>query len=151
MTFLAPVAAELSGWTIKKVLPWVFVGVAIAGFGAALWVQSARIGAARSALESAQHDRDVARADAKRWMGSVDQMQRVIADQATQLTRQAADMRKAQQIADEAAQNQAQEISKLGMQLDSLKARAHAHPDQVRVLGPLVRDVLIGLRRNAAD
>jgi hypothetical protein len=142
MAFLAPVAAELGGWTLRKVLPWALLGLAVAGLDAALWVENARLGAAKTALQSALHDRDMAQADAKRWAGSAGQLQKVIDSQAAQLTHQAADLVTAEQVADDTAQAQAIEISSLANQIETLKARAHAHPDQVRPLGPIVTDVL---------
>lgn len=147
MTFLAPVAAELGGWTLRKILPWALLGLAVAGLGTVFWVESSRLSAARTQLASALRDRDTALADAKRWAGSAGQMQKVIDDQATQLTHQAADLAKAQQVADETAQAQATEISSLTNQLGNIKARAHAHPDQIRPLGPIVTDVLGSLQR----
>jgi len=146
MAFLAPVAAQVGGMTIKKILPWAIVAVAVIGLGGFAWIQSARLHAAQETIGTLRDRADTLAVDVLRWQKSAADMQGVIDDQAAQLTRQTADLAKAQSIADETAQQQAAEISDLNNQLDALKARANAHPDQVRPLGPIVLDVLGGMR-----
>lgn len=147
MAFLAPIAAEVGNWTLRRILPWAVCACLIFGLSMALWVEAARLDAVRAALAAARHDEELAQADAKRWAGADARMQRIIDDQAAQLSRQAADLAGAERVADELAATQARKISVLSDQIDALKARAHAHPDQVRPLGPIVTDVLVSLRK----
>lgn len=147
MAFLAPIAVELSGWTLRKILPWAICACAILGLSAALWVEVVRLDAARAALSAARHDDEIAQADAKRWAVAGARMQKIIDDQAAQLSRQAANLAGAARVADDLAAAQAKKISVLSDQIDALKARAHAHPDQARPLGPIVTDVLASLHK----
>lgn len=149
MAFLAPVAANLGGWSVRKLLPWLLFVAIILSLGAALWVQSARLEAVRAA-DTALHQRlDRADADVARWQAAAGQRDDVIRDQAAQLTRQRADAAAAAMIADATEVERRRQLNDLTQQIAQLKARAHAHPDQIRSLGPIVLDVLGGLHQQA--
>lgn len=148
MAFLAPLAADIGGNAFRKLLPWGLLLLVTLGLGAVIVVRSAQLEAARSALTAARHEDEMAKADVQRWTTATAQMRKVIDDQAMQLKRQAADLAAAQQIADESAAAEAMARNRLNSQLQSLKARADAHPTEIRPLGPLVIDVLGGLHRD---
>jgi uncharacterized protein (DUF3084 family) len=149
MAFLAPVAAELGGRTMGKVLPWALLGMAIFGLGAAIWVQSARLEAAQAQARSLEQRLQAATVDAARWQAASGARDDVIRDQATQLERLKADAALAQRVADETEAARQQQMADLNQQIVQWKARAHAHPDQVRPLGPIVVDVLGSLHDQA--
>ena len=148
MAFLTPFVADIGGATFRKLLPWGLLLLVITGLGAAFIVRSAQLEAARAALVAARHDDEIAKADVQRWTIATARMQKIVDDQAMQLKRQAADLAAAQRIADESAKAEAAQVDLLTSQLQSLKARANAHPTDVRPLGPIVTDVLSRLRRN---
>lgn len=145
MAFLAPVAAEVGGFTLSKVLPWVIVAVVILGLVGALWLQTGRLHNAQTALKTEQAKSALYKASADGWQAASAQRDGIIADQAAELTKLATDKRNAQAIADQTAATAATKLTDLQHQLATLKARANAHPDQVRPLGPIVSDVLDSL------
>jgi len=149
MAFLAPVAAELGGWSVRKFLPWLLVAAISLCLGSVLWVQSARRDAVRAADTSLKPRLDHADADVARWEAAAGQRDDVIRDQASQLTRLRADAAAATAIADATEVERRRQLADLTQQIAQLKARAHAHPDQTRPLGPIVLDVLGGLRQPA--
>lgn len=149
MAFLAPAAAELGGWTFGKILPWALLGMAVLGLGAATWVQSARLDGAQIEARSFQSKMQSAVADAARWQAASGQRDDVIRDQASELEHLKADAALAQHVADQAEAARRQQLADLNQQIAQLKARAHAHPDQVRPLGPIVVDVLGSLHDQA--
>lgn len=146
---MAFLVAEAGAWTLKKILPWALLAAAVLLLGGALWVQSARLGAAKTEIKTLTERADTLHQDVDRWQKSAGSMQRVIDDQAAELTQHRADAVKAQAIADATAESQAQEISSLTNQIQSMKERARVHPDQVRPLGPIVLDVLASMQREA--
>ncbi|HVI91689.1 MAG TPA: hypothetical protein VM659_25570 [Dongiaceae bacterium] len=148
MAFLAPFVADIGGATFRKLLPWGLLLLVTMALGAAFVVRSVQLEAARVSLTAARHDDEIAKADVQRWTIATARMQKIIDDQAMQLKRLAADLAAAQRIADESAKAEAAQVDLLNSQLQSLKARANAHPTDVRPLGPIVTDVLNGLRRN---
>jgi hypothetical protein len=148
LAFLAQLAADIGGSAFRKLLPWGLLVLVTLGLGAAVAVRSAQLEGARAALAAMRHQDEMAEADVQRWTTAAAQMQKIIDDQAMQLKRQAADLTAAQRIADESAAVEAAERNRLNNQLQSLKARADAHPTEIRPLGPLVIDVLGGLHRD---
>lgn len=149
MAFLTALAGDIGGGFWRKLLPWCLLLAVMIGLGATFIVRSAQLGAARAELALARHDGDMAKADIQRWQVATTHMQKIIDDQAMQLKRQAADLMRAQQIADENARAEATRIDFLNNQLETLRARADAHPADIRPLGPIVTDVLNGMRRDA--
>ncbi len=149
MAFLAPVAAELGGWTVRRFLRWVLLAAIGLILGAALWAQTMRVEAARREAQGLEQRLQMADADTTRWRVAARQRDDVIRDQAGQLARLRADAAAAAQIADQAEALRRQQLADLTQQITQMKVRAHAHPDQVRPLGPIVTDVLGSLRREA--
>jgi small-conductance mechanosensitive channel len=147
MAFLAPVAAELGGYSMRKLLPWLLLGAVGLCLGSAIWVQTARLEASRKTVGALQQRLDAADADAARWQAATGQRDDIIRDQAAQLTRLRADVAAAARMADATEADQRQRVTDLIQQIAQWKARAHAHPDQTRQLGPIVLDALGSLRQ----
>jgi hypothetical protein len=151
VAFLTALAAEAGGGIWRKLLPWGLLLLVTVILTGVVMIRSTQLESARVELASARHDGEIAKADTQRWMAATAGLRKIIDDQAMQLKRQAADLARAQQIADESARMQAAQVTLLDTQLQSLKARADAHPTDIRPLGPIVTDVLNGLRRVIAD
>lgn len=150
MAFIAPIAAQVGATTLSKILPWAIGGVIILGLGGALWLQTGRLHNAEAALKTETAKAALYQSSADGWQAASKQRDGIIADQQAELTKLAADRRAAQAIADQQAAEDAARVTELSDQLASLKAKANAHPDQVRPLGPIVNSVLDGLCGAAA-
>jgi hypothetical protein len=146
---MAALAAKAGGLTLRKIFPWALAAVAVVGLGSWLWVESARLGAAESRIKDLGGQLALSQADTARQTAAVGQRDDVIRDQAAQLTQMRADAAKAQEIADQAEAERQKQLSELNSKIATLKARAHAHPEQVRPLGPIVTDILGGLHKQA--
>jgi len=136
-TGLASVTGGTSVW-----LPWAIAGLIIAGLGGAVWVQTSRLHAAETETTSAKHDLGIAQSDVTRWTAHSSEQDAEIASLNKQLAQRVADAAAADQAAQANADAQAAAVANLQIQLKRLKEQAHAHPDQVRPLGPIVLDVL---------
>lgn len=112
---------------------------ALAGF---IWFQSVRLDAARARRDAAVQALDLMTQDRDRQAAAVKQLSDINQDRALQLTRLRVDADKAAIVAQQVEQNRQQELAKLKSDLSSLKEKARANPDQVRPLGPIVRDAL---------
>lgn len=123
-------------------LPWAIAGGLALALGGTLWVQSARLDAARSARDAAVQALDMIRQDRDRQAAAVAQRDKVIAEQTAQLEQHRADEAKAAQVAAQVESDRQAQIAKLKTDLASLKEKARANPDQVRPLGPIVLDAL---------
>lgn len=150
MAFLTALASDVGGGVWRRLFPWCLLLVVVIGLVAALIVRSAQLKAAQVELAVTRHEGDMAKADTQRWLVATTHMQKIIDGQAAQLKRQAADLMRAQQIADENARAEETRLGILNSQLANLKARADARPADIRPLGPLVTDVLNGMRRDTA-
>src|SRR6185369_10564637 len=84
----------------------------------------------------------VASADVKRWQQSAEQRQGVIDRQALTLRRLESDGQAARALAAANTDKAEQRITALEAKLTQWKEAAHARPDDVRPLGPLVRSAL---------
>jgi len=120
--------------------------LAIIMLGATVAVLWSRVDAKQAAVTSLTQQRDLAAADAARWQGAAEQRQGVIDRQAQSLRRLESDGQAARAIADANAGQAEQRIASLEAQISKLKEAAHARPEDVRDLGPIVRDALGGLR-----
>ena len=150
MAFLTPLAVGAGALTLRKALPWLVLAAAITMLAAAVWLQTMRLQASRIALRAATAQVDLRQQDAERWRSAAGQRDTVIRDQARQLARLRADALLAQQVADDLEAARRKQVGDLDKQLKQLQARAHANPDQVRPLGPLVIDVLGSLHDRPA-
>jgi hypothetical protein len=133
----------LSGLRLYVGLAMVF---AIVLLGAANAILRSRLEAKEAAIVSLTEQRDLAAADALRWRQGAEQRQGVIDRQALTLRRLENDGQAARVIAAAAADQSAQRIATLEAKLSKLKEAAHARPEDVRLLGPVVRDALASLQ-----
>jgi|1185.fasta_scaffold1072091_1 hypothetical protein len=113
--------------------------VGLAATSAVLW---SRIAAKQAAIESLSQQRDVAAADAGRWQDAATARQAVVDRQALALRRLESDGQAARVIAAANASQAELRIASLEAKLSKLKEAAHARPDDVQRLGPIVRDAL---------
>jgi hypothetical protein len=123
--------------------------VVLAATSAVLW---SRIEAKEAAIASLTEQRDLAAADAARWQDAASQRQGIIDRQALTLRRLESDGQAARAVAAATTQKADERIAALEVTISKLKEAAHARPDDVRPLGPVVRDALQsgalgGLRR----
>jgi hypothetical protein len=120
--------------------------LAIVVLGATVAVLQSRIAAKEAAIESLAQQLSMAAADADRWRQAAAQRQGVIDRQAATLRRLESDGQAARMIAAANAEKADQRIAALEAGLAKLKETAHARPQDVRLLGPIVRDALPSLR-----
>jgi len=120
--------------------------LAIVLLGATCLVLRARIAAQDSEIVSLTEQRQMAAADARRWQDAALQRQAIIDRQALALRRLESDGRAARSLAVANADQAARKIAALETRLSQIKEAAHAKPEDVRPLGPIVRDALRGLR-----
>jgi hypothetical protein len=120
--------------------------LAIVMLGATSAVLWSRLAAKEAAITSLTQQRDVAAADAVRWQSAAEQRQGVIDRQALTLRRLESDGQAARAIAAANAGKAEQRIAVLETRLSQMKEAAHARPEDVRLLGPIVRDALTSLR-----
>jgi len=150
MAFLTPLAAEAGALTLRKVLPWLVSAATIVALAAAVWLQTIRLQASQTSLRAVTAQLQLGQRDTERWQLAADQRDAVIHDQAQQLAHLRADATLAQKVADDLDAARQRQIADLDKQLRQLQARAHAHPDQVRPLGPIATDVLGSLHSEPA-
>jgi hypothetical protein len=120
--------------------------LAIVLLGAGNMVLRSRIAAKQAAIESLTQQRDVAAGDATRWQEAAAERQAIIDRQALALHRLESDGQSARALAAANSDKAAQRIVALEAQLSKLKEAAHARPQDVRDLGPIVRDALSSLQ-----
>jgi hypothetical protein len=132
----------LSGIRLYVALALVLAVVALAAADAVLW---SRIEAKAAEVASLTQQRDLAAGDATRWQDAAAQRQGVIDRQAATLRRMESDGVAARAIADSNADQARQKTALLEAQISKLKEAAHARPEDVRELGPIVRDALSSL------
>jgi hypothetical protein len=116
--------------------------LAIVVLGATSAVLWSRLDAKDAEITSLAQQLSIAAADAVRWQDAAAERQGVIDRQALQLRRLESDGAAARAIADRNADQAQQKIAALEARLSKLKEAAHARPQDVRQLGPLVRDAL---------
>ncbi len=114
--------------------------------GATCLVLRARIAAQDSEIVSLTEQRQMATADATRWQDAALQRQAIVDRQALALRRLESDGQAARSLAVANADQTARKIAALETRLSQIKEAAHAKPEDVRALGPIVRDALRGLR-----
>lgn len=125
---------------LGMILAIVMLGAA----SAALW---SRIAAKQAAIESLTQQLDLATGDATRWQSAAEQRQGVIDRQALTLRRLESDGQAAGAIAEANSDKAEQRIAALEAKISQLKEAAHARPDDVRRLGPIVRSALPSLQQ----
>lgn len=133
----------LSGLRLYVGLAMVSAIVVFAAACAVLW---SRLDAKQAAITSLTQQRDLAAADAARWQTATVERQAIIDRQALTLRRLESDGQAARAIAEANSAQAAQRIATLESTLAQWKEAAHAKPEDVRLLGPIVRDALPGLR-----
>ena len=121
---------------------WAAVALVIAGLVVTILLQHANNRAIKADLRSAQQALDLITQDRDRQAAAVKQLSDINQDQALQLTRLQVDADKAAIVAQQVEQDRQAQLAKLKSDLTSLKEKARANPDQVRPLGPIVRDAL---------
>jgi len=129
----------LSGLRLYIGLGLVLAVVVLGATSAVLW---SRLGAKDAEIASLGQQRDMASGDAARWAQAADQRQGVIDRQAASLRRMESDGAAARAIADRQQDQAQQEIAALEARVSQWKEAAHARPEDVRQLGPIVRDAL---------
>jgi len=120
--------------------------LALVVLGATSAVLRSRIAAKEAAIVSLTQQLGVAAGDAQRWQIAAEQRQGVIDRQALILRRLESDGQAARAIAAGNAGKAEQRIAALEARISQLKETAHARPEDVRLLGPVVRDALSSLR-----
>lgn len=120
--------------------------LAIVLLGATAAVLWSRLAAKDATIESLSQQLSVAAGDAARWRQAAEQRQGVIERQALTLRRLESDGQAARAIAEANAGKAEQRIAALEAKISQLKEAADARPEDVRLLGPIVRDALPGLR-----
>jgi hypothetical protein len=132
----------LSGLRLYVGLGMALAIVVLGATSAVLW---SRLGAKEAARISLAQQLVVAAGDAARWQDAAEQRQGVIDRQAATLRRLESDGEAARSIAQANASKAEQRIATLETRIAQLKEAAHARPDDVRLLGPIVRDALRSL------
>jgi hypothetical protein len=133
----------LSGARLYIGLGMILAIVLLGATSAVLW---SRIAAKQAAIESLAQQLDVAAGDVQRWQSAAAERQAVIDRQALTLRRLENDGQAARAIAAANGTKAEQRIAALETKLSQLKEAAHAKPDDVRRLGPIVRDALPSLQ-----
>jgi hypothetical protein len=133
----------LSGLRLYIGLGMILAIVVLAATSAVLW---SRIGAKEAEIVSLTQQLDVAAADAARWQAAAEQRQGVIDRQALTLRRLESDGQAARAIAAANSDKAEQRIATLEAKISQLKEAAHARPEDVRRLGPIVRSALPSLQ-----
>ncbi len=129
----------LSGLRLYVGLGMVLAMVVLGATVAVLW---SRLDAKAAAIGSLTEQRDLAAGDAARWQQAATERQAVIDRQALALRRLESDGAAARRIAEATTAQAAQRIATLESRISQLKEAAHARPEDVRPLGPVVRDAL---------
>ena len=134
------------GLTGLKLYAGLGLVLALVLLGAANAVLHARIAAKEAEIARLTDQLGVAAADTKRWRQSAEQRQGVIDRQALTLRRLESDGQAARVLAAANTDKATQRITALEATLAHLKEAAHANPNDVRPLGPIVRNALPSLR-----
>jgi len=113
--------------------------VILGATSAVLW---SRLDAKDAQITSLREQLDVAAGDARRWETAAEERQGIIDRQALTLRRLESDGQAARAIADQQHDQAQQRIAALEAKVSNLKEAAHARPEDVRGLGPIVRDAL---------
>jgi hypothetical protein len=116
--------------------------LAIIGLFATVTVLRSRLEAKTAEIAGLSRQLSVATDDAARWQAAAAQRQGVIDRQALTLRRLESDGAAARRIAAANAEQADRRIAALESKLSQLKEAAHARPDDVRPLGPIVRGFL---------
>jgi hypothetical protein len=116
--------------------------LAIVVLGASSAILWSRLAAKEAAIVSLTQQRALAAGDARRWQNAAQERQRIIDRQALALRRLESDGQAARTIAEANAEKTAARIAALETRIAQLKEAAHERPEDVRELGPLVRDAL---------
>jgi hypothetical protein len=133
----------LSGLRLYIGLGMILAIVVLAATSAILW---SRLDAKEAAIVSLRQQRDLAAGDAARWQTAAAERQAIIDRQALVLRRLESDGQAARAIAAASTAKAEQRIAALESRISKLKEAANARPDDVRSLGPIVRDALPSLQ-----
>lgn len=114
--------------------------------GATAAVLRSRLAAKDAEIVSLSEQRALAAGDAARWQSAATERQGVIDRQAASLRRLESDGAAARAVAEASAGKAAERIAALEARISQLKEAAHARPEDVRELGPIVRSALSGLQ-----
>jgi len=133
----------LSGLKLCISLGIILALVLLGATSAILW---SRLEAKEAAITSLTQQRDLAAGDVARWQKAAEERGGIIERQAFLLRRLESDGQAARLVADAATDKAEQRIVALEAKLSKLKEAAHARPDDVRLLGPVVRDALTSLQ-----
>jgi len=133
-------------WVNRAWLRWMAVGLGFAALtGLWQWERHDRL-AAEKGEKAAALQLDAARADADRWKAASDQRDQAVAELQAVLDRQSAavlrlqfSLERADEAAARAADDDRSRRAALDQRIQQLEDEAHAHPDQVVPIGPLVR------------
>jgi hypothetical protein len=131
------------GLRLYVALGMILAIVVLGATNAVLW---SRLAAKEAAIESLSQQVSVSAADAERWQGAAEERQGVIDRQAATLRRLESDGQAARAIAVANLAKAEQRIATLEAKISKLKETAHARPEDVRLLGPIVRDALPSLQ-----
>jgi len=118
------------------------------GIAVAAWVWQGReidslagqLTAMTDQRDTARQSRDMAAADAQRWMAASEARSRVIEARNAEIEAQRADLIATEMLLDQANEAADREAADLKAKIRTLKEKADANPDQVRPLGPIARD-----------
>jgi multidrug resistance efflux pump len=113
--------------------------VILGATSAVLW---SRLDAKDAQITTLRQQLGMAAADAQRWETAVEGRQRIIDRQALTLRRLESDGQAARAIAAQQRDQAQQRIEALEAKVSKLKEAARARPEDVRDLGPIVRDAL---------
>jgi hypothetical protein len=133
----------LSGLKLYIGLGMVLAIVVLGATSAVLW---SRLDAKAAEIASLSQQLAVAAGDAARWQRAAEERQGVIERQAQTLRRLESDGQAARAIAAANTAKAEQRIAALETRISHLKEAAHARPEDVRPLGPIVRDALPSLQ-----
>ena len=133
----------LSGLRLYVGLAMILAIVVLGATSAVLW---SRIAAKEAEIVSLTQQLSVAAGDAARWQEAAEERQGVIDRQALTLRRLESDGQAARRVAEANTAKAEQRIAALETRISQLKELAHARPEDVRLLGPIVRDALPSLR-----
>jgi hypothetical protein len=133
----------LSSLKLNIFLGMILAIVVLGATSAVLW---SRVEAKAAKITSLTEQRDLAAADAARWQKAAEQRQGVIDRQALTLRRLESDGQAARTLAAATTDKAVQRIAALEARITKLTEAAHARPDDVRLLGPVVRDALPSLQ-----
>lgn len=147
-----PFTAYAALQTGRKWLPYAVGGglglVVGIGIAVAAWVWqgqeidslAGQLTAMTDQRDTARQSRDMAAADAQRWMAASEARSRVIEARNAEIEAQRADLIATEMLLEQANQAADREAADLKARIKTLKEKADANPDQVRRLGPLARD-----------